>query len=108
MFANYDIAFDNNENKILLNQPLTKKNLIIADRGYSNICFLEKLIKRTNFVIRLKKNLLIVKNFLKKNIDNDIIKFGNYRLKLVKYYVMTCLSALYILFHFIKSTSINY
>lgn len=87
MFFNYDIAFDNNENKILLKQPLTKKNLIIADRGYSNICFLKQLIKKTNFVIRLKKNLSIVKNFVKKNIDSDIIRFGNYKLKLVRYYV---------------------
>jgi len=87
MFSNYDITLDNNENKILLKQPLTKKILIIADRGHTNICFLKQLIKKTNFVIRLRKNLLIVKNFVKKNVDSDIIKFGNYKLKLVRYYV---------------------
>ena len=27
MFSNYEIAFDNNENKILLKQPLTKKRI---------------------------------------------------------------------------------
>ena len=86
-FYNYELAEDNNETKTLLKQPLTKDHIITLDRGYATIEFLKKLDKHTNFVVRLKKNLLITKNFMKEKEDSTIIKFGNTSLKLVKYYV---------------------
>lgn len=42
MFYDYSIAYDNNENKIMLKQPLSKDHLVIMDRGYSNTAFLKK------------------------------------------------------------------
>ena len=87
MFYDYLIAFDNNETKTLLKQPLNKNQLIIMDRGYSDISFLKIINKRVNFIVRLKKNLLMYKSFMKKNISSDIINIDGMRIKLVKYHV---------------------
>jgi len=65
MFFDYKMAYDNNESSSMLEHPLTKKDIIILDRGYSNPVFLHRLIKKTNYVVRLKKNLKICKDFIK-------------------------------------------
>lgn len=86
-FYNYKLSKTNTECETLLNQPLTKKHLVVLDRGYADVTNLCSLDKKTNFVVRIKKNFLITKEFLKKDINSDIITVGNTKLKLVKYYV---------------------
>ena len=81
------IRFDNNELKGILNAKLTKSDIIILDRGYSKLTFMDKLADRTNFVIRLTKNLLIHKKFMKANKNSMIIKHNGYDVKLIKYSV---------------------
>ncbi len=51
LFFDYKIAYDNNESKALLKQPLTKKHLIILDRGYSSFVFLKKLNLKTGEMV---------------------------------------------------------
>lgn len=87
-FHSYILDYDNSEAKALFNHTLTKSHLIILDRLYADIVTLKKLSKTTNFVVRLKKNLLITKNFIKSNKNDDIININkNQKIKLVKYYV---------------------
>ena len=81
------IQFDNNELKGILDAKLTKSDIIILDRGYSKLAFMNKLADRTNFVIRLTKNLLIYKKFMKANKNSMIIKHNGYDIKLTKYLV---------------------
>lgn len=81
------IRFDNNELKGILNAKLTKSDIIILDRGYSKLTFMDKLADRTNFVIRLTKNLLIHKKIVKANKNSMIIKHNGYDVKLIKYSV---------------------
>lgn len=61
----HHICFDNNELHGILNAKLTKSDIIVLDRGYSKLGFMDKLSKRTNFVIRLTKNLMIYKKYIK-------------------------------------------
>ena len=81
------IQFDNNELKGILDTKLTKSDIIILDRGYSKLAFMNKLAGRTNFVIRLTKNLLIYKKFMKTNKNYMTIKHNGYNIKLIKYLV---------------------
>ena len=81
------IQFDNNELKGILDTKLTKSDIIILDRGYSKLAFMNKLAGRTNFVIRLTKNLLIYKKFMKTNKNCMTINHNGYDIKLIKYLV---------------------
>ena len=57
MVYDYCVRFDNNELTGILNAKLTKSDIIVLDRGYAKLSFMDKLSKRTHFVIRLTKNL---------------------------------------------------
>lgn len=83
----HKIAFDCNEQKALLEHSLTHKNIVSIDRLYSDPWLLRKLSKKTNFVVRLKKNLKFVKKFIVSGKNEDIINIGKLKLKLVKYYI---------------------
>ena len=88
LFYDYKVAYDNNETEVLLTQPITKKHLLLLDRGYGkNLEFLKNLNTKTNFVVRITKGLNIYKNFIRKNINSDIINYKGMKLKLVRYYV---------------------
>ncbi len=49
---------------------------------------------KTNFVVRLTKNLLIYKTFIKNNESESIIVRGEHKLKLIKYHVDKNLQAI--------------
>lgn len=87
MIRSYNITYDNNEITGLLKHNFSKDDVIILDRYYSSCDLFNKLKKRTNFIIRLKKNLTFVKDFM---VTNDLSKIANVngtRLKLVKYWI---------------------
>lgn len=83
----HTILFNNNELTGILNANLTKSDIIVLDRGYSKLSFMDKLAKRTYFVIRLTRNLMIYKRFMKMNEQSMIIKRNGYKIKLIKYSV---------------------
>ena len=83
----YHVRFDNNELSGILNANLSKSDIIILDRGYSKLSFMDKLSKRTNFVIRLTKNLMIYKKFMRSNKNSMIINRNGYNIKLIKFSV---------------------
>ena len=87
MVYDYHVMFNNNELTGILNAKLTKADIIVLDRGYSKLSFMDKLSNRTNFIIRLTKNLLIYKKFMKTNKNSMIIKRNGYDIKLIKYSV---------------------
>jgi hypothetical protein len=82
-----NIAFDCNEQKALLKHSLSKSNIVIVDRLYSDPWLLKKISNYTNFVVRLKKNFKFVKKFMASNKSEDIINVGKLKLKIIKYYV---------------------
>jgi hypothetical protein len=87
MIYDYCVRFDNNELIGILNAKLTKSDIIVLDRGYSKLTFMDNLSKCSHFVIRLTKNLLIHKSFMKTNKNSMIIKRNGYNIKLIKYTV---------------------
>jgi hypothetical protein len=87
MVYDHCVQFDNNELTAVLNTKLTKSDIIVLDRGYSKLSFMDKLSKQTFFVIRLTKNLLIHKNFMKTNKNSIVINRNGYDIKLIKYKV---------------------
>ena len=87
LIYDYRLCFNNNELSGILNAKLTLSDIIVLDRGYSKLSLMDKLSKRTNFVIRLTRNLMIYKNFIKSGKDCMIINRNGYRIKLIRYYV---------------------
>ena len=86
-FRDHKIAYNNNEHTALLEHSLNKKDLIILDRNYSSYELMNTLKTYTNFVIRLKKSLSIVKTFLEENKNTKVIVHQGTRLRLVKYWI---------------------
>jgi hypothetical protein len=87
-FRDYKIAYDCNEHTGLLQHTLTKDDLIILDRNFASHELMNILKKKTNFLIRLKINLLCVKKFmLESNISEKVINYKGTRIKLVKYWI---------------------
>lgn len=86
VYSHY-IAFDCNEQKALIEHSFTHKNIVSIDRLYSDPCTLKNISKKTNFVVRLKKNLNFVKDFIASKKNENIINIGKLKLKLVKYYI---------------------
>lgn len=87
LFSDYEIAYDTNEMKALLRQELTKDDLLIMDRGYSSPAFLQKLNKKTNFIVRMKSNYVILKKFIKNHYNSMITQIGDMRVKIIKYHI---------------------
>ena len=87
MIYDYRLCFDNNELSGILNTKLTLSDIIVLDRGYSKLSLMDKLSKRTNYVIRLTRNLMIYKKFIKSGKVCMIINRKGYRIKLIRYYV---------------------
>ena len=87
-FRDYKIAYDCNEHTGLLQHTLTKDDLIILDRNFASHELMNILKKKTNFLIRLKLNLLCVKKFmLESNLSEKVINYKGTRIKLVKYWI---------------------
>jgi len=86
-FRSYNVTYSNNEHLGLLEHEMSKKDLIILDRYYSSYDLFNKLKKRTNFLVRLKKNLCCVKKFLSDPASFTVINAEGVRLKLVKYWI---------------------
>jgi hypothetical protein len=59
MVYDYRIRFNNNQLTGILNANLTKSYIIVLDRGYTELSFMDKLSKRTHFVIILTKKIYI-------------------------------------------------
>jgi IS4 transposase len=87
LFPSYNVTNDNNEINGLLEHNLSKKDLIILDRYYASYELFDKLKKKTNFIVRLKKNLKVVKNFIKSSELSKTTNIEGTRLKLVKYWI---------------------
>ena len=66
LIYDFNIQYDNNELTGITNTKFKKNDIIILDRGYSKLSIIDNFCKKTNFVIRLTKNLLIYKAFIKK------------------------------------------
>lgn len=80
------IDYNCNENNALYKHKLNKSTILILDRGYATMLNLKKLNKETNYIIRLKKNLLISKTFIKSKSSESIINIGKkHSIKLIKY-----------------------
>lgn len=87
MFRSYQITYDNNEINGLLKHKMSKDDLIVLDKYYASYDLFKKLKKKTNFVVRLKKNLNIVKKFIKNKKLSTIVNVKGTRLKLIKYWI---------------------
>jgi hypothetical protein len=67
---------------------LSKNNIVVLDRLYSDLKTLTNLNEITNFVVRMKKNANYIKTFISENISEKIVMFKNgVILKLVRYHV---------------------
>ena len=86
-FRDHKIAYDNNEHTALLEHSLNKKDLIILDRYYSSYELINTLKTHTNFMIRLKSSLSVVKDFLQEDKNTKVIVYKGSRLRLVKYWI---------------------
>jgi hypothetical protein len=85
LIYDFNIQYDNNELIGIIRTKFTKKDIIILDRGYSKLSIIDKLCKKTNFVIRLTQNLIIYKEFMKSNKDEMIISRNGHQLKIIKF-----------------------
>lgn len=83
----HNIDYDCNEHKAIFKHPLTKSDIIILDRLYSNGSTLKKLDKMTNFVVRVQKNFVYVKKFIKAKKAEDIVTVNGVPIKLIRYNV---------------------
>lgn len=78
------------ERKVVIDNLINKVHnysIIMFDRGYYSKKLMIKLsIKNIDFIIRMKKSSLCVKNMIKNNLDNAFYKIQNYGIvRLVKY-----------------------
>lgn len=81
----YNVDYDCNEHKAIFKHPLKKSDIIILDRLYSNGVTLKKLDKMTNFVVRVKKNFVYVKKFIKSGKAEDVVSVNGVSIKLIRY-----------------------
>ena len=94
LIYDFNIQYDNNELTGITNTKFKKNDIIILDRGYSKLSIIDNFCKKTNFVIRLTKNLLIYKYFIKTNQSELIITRNGHKLKLIKYHIDNKLKAI--------------
>lgn len=83
----HNINYDCNEHASILKHNLTKFDIIVLDRLYSDNIILKKLNSMTNFVIRVKKNLVYYKKFIKSKKSEDIVIIKNVPIKLIRYHI---------------------
>jgi hypothetical protein len=94
LIYDFNIQYDNNELTGITKTKFTKNDIIILDRGYSKLLIIDYFLTKTNFVVRLTKNLLIYKTFIKNNESESIIMRGEHKLKLIKYHIDKNLQAI--------------
>jgi hypothetical protein len=88
---NYQLSNSFNERNILINQLkyLKPNDVLIADRGYYSFEIIDKLFNSNiNFVFRLKKSDIKVKEMNDNNLDSFIFNFNNdenKKVKIIKY-----------------------
>ena len=85
-----DVGYNTNEREAILRQIIlyvTIYDICVMDRGYFGEDFVNTINKKCFFVIRMKLNLKIVKEFLEKNVTNSTVVILGNTYRFVRYKV---------------------